>query len=97
MLQALLIPPVIYKQQSGSHDVESSINLKLPMEMLKKAIIKCFIFAFSWSFAGHLGHLARPKWDNFINDEFHTNDLPKHSVFDSYLNFSKNFGDYENW
>ncbi len=98
LLEALLVPPVIYKQKMGKQqEGECNLNLKLPMEMLKKTIIKCFIFAFTWAFTGHLGHLARPKWDSFVSEEFHTNDLPKHSVFESFLNFSKNFGDYENW
>ena len=65
--------------------------------MMKKVLIKIFIFAYTWAFAGHLNPIARPKFESFMSDEFNTNDLPKGSVFDSFINFQRNFGDYEPW
>jgi dynein heavy chain len=54
------------------------------------------VFCFCWGLGGSLDDASSYKFDNFITNLFDY-DLPKGSIYDNYLSFSKHSGDYIMW
>jgi dynein heavy chain len=71
-------------------------RLKDETEMFLKMVEKVFAFAFCWGLGGGLDAKSAYKFDNFITNEFDF-DLPKGSIYDSFVGLTKVCGEFVNW
>jgi len=67
-------------------------------EGMKKAIDKIFIFAFVWGIGSALNPIFLMKFENFLGSIFQPTDLPRGSVFDSFISYeNKPEGEFKEW
>lgn len=62
----------------------------------RKYVDKVFVFAYCWSIGGAMDEGSAYKFDNFMTNLFNC-DLPKGSIYESFINDEKLCGDFVNW
>lgn len=65
-------------------------------EQFCKYLDKIFVFCLTWSIGGALDTQSMIKFDSAISSDLNV-DLPKGSLYDSYVSFQKIGGEYKNW
>ena len=67
-------------------------------EGMKRAIDKIFIFAFVWGIGSALNPIFLMKFETFLGSVFQPNDLPRGSVYDSFISYeNKPEGEFKEW
>ena len=70
----------------------------LNYEALKRALDKIFVFAFAWGIGSALNPAYLNKFETLMSTLFQPNDLPRGSVFDSFLSYeNKAEGEFREW
>jgi len=67
------------------------------IEYLDKAIKKAFIFATIWGACSTVDAHTGTKFEQYITNVFDVNDMPRGSIFDSYVTFKAKEPDWEKW
>ena len=55
------------------------------------------MFAFFWALGSSLSQRSADKFEAEISKHFPPNDLPRGSIYDYFLEFTKPEGDFKNW
>ena len=66
-------------------------------EYLDKAIGKAFIFATIWGACSTVDAHTCTKFEQYITNVFNVNDMPRGSIFDSFVSFKPKEPDWEKW
>lgn len=67
-------------------------------ESLKKGLDKIFLFSFVWGISSAMNPIFISKFENFLGTIFQPNDLPRGSIYDSFLSYeNKPEGEFKEW
>jgi len=66
-------------------------------EYLDKAVSKSFIFAVIWAACSTVDANTSKKFEQYITNIFNVNDMPRGSIFDSFVDWKSKEPDWEKW